>query len=443
MTRHLSTLVAATLILALGACTEQKIYRPNTELCTSTEPDDDWTARCQESAVQAFDSPDFKNQAYFLGFIEFDDQGQLWQRDQMSKVIDEIYHQSGDEDVLMVVFVHGWKHNASPGDNNITHFRGILRRVSEIESLYAGDKARKVFGIYLGWRGASVTMPGIKQLTFWDRKATAENVGRGAVAEVLARLELLRQTKNSLGARKGMAGRTRLVIVGHSFGGALVYSSLAQLLEERFILGIGVDKNYISDTRGFGDLVVLVNPAFEANLYAPLSDMSTERATYFPTQRPVIAILTSEADDATRLLFPIGRSFNTAFEFHRVVERYNPILGRAEAIDQREADITTVGHFGPYRTHTLRPSSAEAASLNLTAASELASLARTQGAWQYDKPESRIPFPGLVLQRTANSAGRNPYLVVQVDKSLISGHNEIYDPRIMAFIRQLIFLSVE
>jgi len=43
-----------------------------------------------------------------------------------------------------------------------------------------------------------------------------------------------------------------------------------------------------------------INPAFEAELFSSLSDMSLERATYFESQLPVLAVLTSETDDATK-----------------------------------------------------------------------------------------------------------------------------------------------
>jgi len=364
----------------------------------------------------------------------------------MDEVIKGAYGTSSEEDVLMIVFVHGWKHSASPGDSNITDFRRILRRVSAMESRYAADAkipARKVFGVYLGWRGGSVTMPGIKELTFWDRKATAEKVGHGAVAEVLSRLELVRKTKNSPAMSPKGRARTRLVIVGHSFGGAVVYSSVAQLLEERFVLGEGASQGVVENTRGFGDLVVLINPAFEANLYTPLSDMSLERATYFQTQKPVLAVLTSEADEATRTLFPIGRAYNTVFELHRTVKRRNPVMRQDEFIDEKQSNTTTVGHFLPYRTHTLRASPTEAGVKVLSVVDELSIALKARDSWQNDKPGSRIPFFGSVLERTPSSAGRNPYLVIQVDKALIPDHNDIYDPRITSFIRQLIFLSVD
>jgi hypothetical protein len=46
-----------------------------------------------------------------------------------------------------------------------------------------------------------------------------------------------------------------------------------------------------------------------------------------------------------------------------------------------------------------------------------------------------------VLQRTTNSAPRNPYLVVKVDKRLIADHNDIWGSDIREFITHLILIS--
>ena len=46
-----------------------------------------------------------------------------------------------------------------------------------------------------------------------------------------------------------------------------------------------------------------------------------------------------------------------------------------------------------------------------------------------------------MLQRTTNSAPRNPYLVVKVDKRLIADHNDIWGSDIRDFITHLILIS--
>lgn len=427
-------------VLVLSGCAPLTQYRTDYRLCNNPEPA--FSPGCATSALQQFPAAD--GASYFLGFVEFDDQGQLWDRRQMWAVIDELNAEAADKDLLMVVFVHGWKHSAVPGDNNIETFRKVLARLSEDEmqiSRKTGLPARRVAGVYLGWRGESVTIPYVDNLTFWDRKNTAQTVGHGGVTEVLNRIELVKRDKDST---QSSNGGTRLAIIGHSFGGAAVYTSLSQILQGRFVRTKGPAGKQ-TDVEGFGKLVVLINPAFEASLFAPLSDMSAER-TYLDSQLPVMAILTSEADYATRYAFPAGRFFSTVLEKDRTITRRNKVTQQDEHIDEGEANTQAVGHFGPYRTHRLYPVDADVTREQvapMSSSESVRSIAQASAAWENDKPGSKIAIAGLTLERSDSSAGRNPYLVVRVDKALIRDHNDIDDPRVIEFIKQIILISAQ
>jgi hypothetical protein len=180
-------------------------------------------------------------------------------------------------------------------------------------------------------------------------------------------------------------------------------------------------------------------------LFASLSDMSFERGSYFQEQLPVVAVLTSEADDATRLAFPLGRRLSTLFENDHDMMRLNATTKATETIDGGSANVTAIGHFGPYRTHTLFPSDTRSrAEVALAEPEQVASVfAQTSSGWADDEPGSEIAFGGLTLKRTETSAGRNPYLVAYVDKEIINDHNDIDDPRLIQFIEQLILISTQ
>jgi pimeloyl-ACP methyl ester carboxylesterase len=430
------------LLLGLAACAPLKLYRTNLEMCTSADPDRD----CAAHALQRFQPAAAGQAGYLLGFVELDDQGQLFRRDQLDAVITAVSTEAAREgqDILTVVFVHGWKHSAAPGDTNIDTFRQALGRLAAAEnavSAATGVAPRQVIGVYVGWRGASINVRGLKQLTFWDRKNTAHEVGQGDVTEILNRLELIRRIKDSQALEDGgERSRSRFVIVGHSFGGAVVFSALQQQLVGRFVRTVG-PTGASTDAEGFGDLVVLINPAFQAQLYSPLHDISTERATYFKSQLPVLAVLTSERDDATRVAFPIGRWFTTMFEKERKVPRFNPVSKKEELTSQHQANIRALGHFEQYRTHYLRATGSEDAALSQTESSLAESVLRAGERWENDVPGNTIAFPGSSLERTQNSAGRNPYLVVRVDRELIRDHNDLDDPRVTAFITHLILVA--
>jgi pimeloyl-ACP methyl ester carboxylesterase len=426
----------AIVALSLTACAPFQMYRDDLRLCTNAKPAD----KCTSHTLQDYIDPDAPDAAYTLGFIEFDDQGELWSRKQMWAVLNLANKRAAFEDLLIMVFVHGWKHSAAPGDANIITFREALREQSRLESALArkaGVSPRRVMGVYLGWRGGSITAPLAKELTFWDRKNTAHKVGTGDVAEVLGRLEEIKRVKDNQAGGKDR-GNTRLVVIGHSFGGAVVFTALSKILTDRFVRTVGPE-GAVTDAEGFGDLVVLLNPAFEAQLASGLSDMANERRRYFASQLPVMAILTSTGDEATKTAFPIGRWFSTFWEKTRDVKRHNPVSGDDLIIEQKQANRQAVGHFAPYRTHDLKPvavSESQPAGVQ-----EMRQYVVSSQQWENDKPGSVIDFVGSQLIRTSDSAGRNPYLFVRVDQEMMHNHNHIDDPRLIAFVRQIIQLT--
>ena len=93
--------------------------------------------------------------------------------------------------------------------------------------------------------------------------------------------------------------------------------------------------------RSFGDLVVLVNPAFEGTAATSRCSTSPPTAAIRPEQRPVMLTVTSQGDDATGIAFPLGRWVNTRFE-------------HAASDAQRASIRQTVGHNDRYQTHELR-----------------------------------------------------------------------------------------
>ena len=154
-------------------------------------------------------------------------------------------------------------------------------------------------------------------------------------------------------------------------------------------------------------------------------------------------MFTSEADYATRYAFPAGRWLSTLFENERDLTRRNAITKQEETVDEGNANRSAVGHFEPYRTHRLYPSDEKtrAQVAEMRGSERVQMFSQSSSGWVDDKPGSKIGFGGLVLERTATSAGRNPYLVVYVDKRLIADHNDIDDPRVVHFIEQLIMIS--
>jgi hypothetical protein len=355
------------------------------------------------------------------------------------------YLESG---VIMFVYAHGWKHNASFDDENVKEFRKSLRRIHKLEYLAAGKQKRpprKVAGIYVGWRGQSVPVPLIEDLTFWDRKNTANTVGHGALTELFIQLENVQISHLDVYDKsKDRLAQSRLIVVGHSFGGQMVYSALSQILLDRFV----GEETYPPQT--LGDLVILVNPAFEATRFIPLRDASVERKWYAAGQLPLIAIFTAKNDDATGIAFPIGRWFSTLFEKHK------------DNIE-KSANRKAVGHFTPFISHDLAWNKGVAneteenaaadkiqtlpekdkAELSLAQA-DLESSVDLKRQWRAVSAVSgwSLDFNGVQLNHLGKTQPLNPFYVVSVDREIIDGHGGIWKKEFTDFLRRFILFSV-
>ena len=426
-----------TAILFLTACASNTIYRSQYNTCNYKTSGD-----CPKNALQEAEPE--KEEDYKLSFVEYDDQGQLRDPKQMNAVLDEYQRIAGSEDVLLITFVHGWHHSAAPEDNNIKAFRKLLARISksetEVSTSNSGRKKRKILGLYIGWRGDSITIPYINDLTFWDRKNTADDVGQLGVSEVLLKLEEIINVKVGIEEANPPPKKSRLIVIGHSFGGAVVYTSLQKILMDRFI-DSRPGKTSSDDAKGFGDLVVLMNPAFEAIRFASLYDLSQEGCrNYFKTQLPKLAILTSEADYATKYAFYAGRTMSTLFESHVSLNRHYCSKPGSQGmqsmqIDAAEADRNTVGHFKPYLTHKLAPITEQKIRKDDLPITQL------QTIWSEHTNTNPVDFGQSLLISLGRTTPLNPYLNIKVDKEIIKNHNDIWGPQIVDFIHDLIIIS--
>ena len=83
---------------------------------------------------------------FSLAFIEFDDMGEFWERPQLEKAVDELVsaRQRGPNQALVVVFIHGWKNNASDDSGNVWGFR------EELKEMVDAYPDMPVVGVYIG-----------------------------------------------------------------------------------------------------------------------------------------------------------------------------------------------------------------------------------------------------------------------------------------------------
>ncbi|MCX2982807.1 lipase [Halieaceae bacterium IMCC14734] len=352
----------------------------------------------------------------------------------------------GKRDVILTVFAHGWHHSAKPGDTNIESFKEMLAKISASETIAAAQdnrEKREILGVYIGWRGDSMSIKYLNSITFWGRKSVAHEVGQQGVTEALLRLEEIVNVRAGFEMENPKPRNSRMVVIGHSFGGAVVFTALQQVMADRFI-DSRPGKTYSNSAQGFGDLVVLMNPAFEAMRYSTLFDISqscgeSSCRRYWPDQMPRLAVLTSEGDIATGMAFPAGRVFSTMFETHDTLERH--INTSAEnkpvpiEIKESKADTTTIGHFEPYWTHRLEP-------LANDNSRDKDFVLRSLGkGWSEQDYGQQLEFEHVALKHLKRSHPLNPYLNIYVSEELIPDHNKIWGDRVIAFIEDLITIS--
>jgi hypothetical protein len=319
--------------------------------------------------------------------------------------------------------------------------RKTLKQLSAAETVQNNTNlhgARKIVGVYAGWRGLSLKVPYLENLSFWERKNTAHKVGGyGAMTELLVDLETMQQASNDSLATN--APRTDLIIVGHSFGGAAVYSAISEIVSERFVDTV----KHGAMLKPLGDQVILLNPAFEASRHYNLNQMAVSIGLYPTNQRPVLSIFTSKGDWATHYAFPIGRFFSTIFEKNRDKE-------------QRVANRDAVGWFTPFITHDLiyntnAPTLAgRNSTLNLkTQKHELHSQDKLQVSvnnvhaqrmlWHPNAPTAATYyFDDSILKPRANYRPGDPILVVSVDKKIMKDHDDIANPVLINFLGEYI-----
>lgn len=354
---------------------------------------------------------------YVLAHVEFDDQGWFHDVRQRQALFDRLQAlRAANQAMLIVTYTHGWKHNASEGNGNLLEFRKLLSQLHKVEAAAKREKGpRTVVGVYIGWRGASLSIPFLDNITFWTRKNAAERVGTRSVKQLFIELNQFRMLANKWDTPDQLAGsdETQLIFVGHSFGGLVTYHALYSEMLERG-LQVNPEGNY-RVAKSFGDFVLLVNPAFEGSAYEPIWQAAQLRACYPSWQKPVMAIITSSADWATRYAFPAGRLYT---------------LGQSATLPGERATVMhTVGHLERYRTHRIvtgppaadepRPLPEDAAQAAAPAQAN-ARAVTTIGDYRLIKTESAAP-------------ARMPYLVIQAGPELIADHNDFWNDRFRAF----------
>jgi hypothetical protein len=233
-----------------------------------------------------------------LFFVEADDAGQPLRSAQLDGVFTAVDGAVARAGALVTVFVHGWHHSASPGDDYVCRLSDVLASVEQMErgaAALAGRPARDVMGVYVGWAGAMYPNELANSVTtFWNRLAAADRLGAkdGVLRRLFAGL-----SPRLASARAGTKAdrRSSLLVVGHSMGARAVFNALRDDL-------VRTDATTPASVQA--DLGLLINPAFSATLFRAVH----ERIRDCRAETTPLLLFSSETDGVTRQLYPAGQT---------------------------------------------------------------------------------------------------------------------------------------
>jgi hypothetical protein len=222
---------------------------------------------------------------YHLSFVEMADSGVLHRPEQLDNLAKHLQSEAGaGRQNYVFTFVHGWRHDAAPGDRDVKKFRvllGYTRSFLNTRCVERGEYCNaSLTGVFVSWRGRAFAEPVLAAEgnfnplallaapTFFGRKAQSEAHASGQAPlldKILARIEA------NLKLDQANPRADKMLIFGHSFGGNM----LATMLEARAIKAIKAHPP--GNASGgkvmpplAGDMVVLINPASEAAKWTSL-----------------------------------------------------------------------------------------------------------------------------------------------------------------------------
>ncbi|MFQ5935322.1 MAG: hypothetical protein ACE5LB_02785 [Acidiferrobacterales bacterium] len=394
----LSLLVA----LAAVACTPQQMHRPDNIV---------------------------KGASYTLGFIEFDDYGEPWSPHQTERVLEVIERANQSANgAIVVVFVHGWQNDASQKQEqqegrSLNGFNKLLTETATQVAEAYPIATPEVIGVFISWRGRSAKV--LQAVTFYGRRRAAERIAGPAATGAI--FEILAVAKES--------PKTRVALIGHSFGGLVVEEVVSDVMA-----GVLLGSTVQVETEFPADIVVLINPA-SASVYAKqfidllardgvkLYRIDAEGKRY---ERPLMVSVTSEADSATRVLFPVGTKLGSLGKRYR---KYgSEFCSPGES--QRKFFQHTAGHTDVLHSHVMTQERLPSGT------SEPGANVQLRVGRDPYTGERTFSFTGLDYRYTVikkpRALNETPYWIMRVPKSLIPDHSDIFGRNTLRLLAALV-----
>ena len=377
---------------------------------------DPWEAARAQSKPQA---PQIQNAgAYTFAYFRLDEKGHRISGDQVTTITQAVKDAKaapGVAGIVTLVFVHGWQHDADPADAHVVAFKNILNSIAKRES-----HRRRVIGVYVSWPAMGL---------FWTRRSVADRVVRSL--EITKLFEHLNAVVKPSSEGDSLS---RLVYIGHSFGARIVFNAVAQTITSHVVReGQSTDEDTCSGNRvcrlisGYGDLVVLVNPAFEAAAYETFSQYLGENwLKYAPAVRPV-----NWAEDWPTLQPPL--ILTVGAENDAATSNWWPrsSLWRGDA-----DEITTLANYLPYVSHQLK-CVASTGDCGCTGLVPLSEPTPEQVTATLDRTHTSPPF-GCVKLEPLRVPSNSPFIVARADPRIVDDHGGIWQNEFQRFLIEYI-----
>jgi hypothetical protein len=433
----------------------QWVPRPQAPIGELKDSDENLNPKRASDAAKSIAATTWEHYDSFdIGIIEFTEWGGLWGDAQRARVIQEVRRIANEQGSTVVVYAHGWHHSARWNDTNLVSFRHVLRFLARQPQVgmhcipTANARHSRVVGIYIGWRGESVPVPGANLTTIFSRKRVAQAIGgpstnweamrvrrhlllrQSQLANVLRDLDTIRDEANRNANADGRPF-TSLTITGHSLGGAMLLSAMQQIVFDKTIDDAApIDA---ADLHRIGDAVVLLNPAVEARRYKTFrAEVSSK--DFDEKQRPILLVLSSDGDTPNKIALKIARVLVTMFTPTRWREWHD--------------STTALGFSLSDISHRLAVKQADGKELLDTPLESLKPVFFPYGITLADKDLSRFKLAGsgpygqsLNLNNLSGRKDYNPFMVIQTDKAIIRNHNDIFSTGVMSFLIPLVSAS--
>lgn len=356
--------------------------------------------------------------SYIFSYFRLDEIGRPLYGDEVTSITAAVRDHPTTVGPLVVVFVHGWKHDTSSHDSDMQSFRKLLDELAASQATHSSIWRRRVVGVFVDWPANDASSLGpLQNLTFWQVRDRADRVGRaGEVSKLLNHLNAVVPENHGL-----------LLVIGHSFGARLVFESVQQTMasnvisEGKAVPGDQCTGNRVChQVRGFGDLVVLLNPAFEAAQYTAFHQFSggnwattipSDRSVYqdveaWPTvQPPLLLVIGAKNDEATTKAWPMAH------------------------FGDDPAMTTTLTNYMPYITHEIRCLNSPV--VGVPALTPGPSATDVSGIL-----DRTLPFSpgGCGMLIPVGALSNSPFIVARADREILDGHNGIWSPALRTFI---------